>query len=257
MLEGLVQFIEQGNFGLLLAVFGIYFLLIWILVPTWVFLDARKKFKNTKIALALFLLILPFNIPGLIFYIIVRPEDAHHSNHSAGNESFSEELIHIPVVNFVNDKKDLVMSFELKINGSIIKDEMKRDLNLDVNLNSDPETVVITHEVVKDEPVEGVEIETNIVETQNTASNKQEPSRKFAKNLTGSISYIPTTVIGAGKKIGRKLKSVFIREIEIVEETKEDNLKDNQSDDVKEEQSNSDTQQSDSKSQKKKKKKRK
>lgn len=129
MINNLISFIESLDVGQILFAFGVYLLFLWLLVPIWVYLDSKKKFKNDMLAVLLFLLVLPLNIPGLLFYIIIRPEDDIYEDID------DDHVVNIPIVNFVSDKNDLVLGFEIKLNGNIIKDDMAKDINLKVDLD--------------------------------------------------------------------------------------------------------------------------
>lgn len=129
MINNLINFIETLKVSQILFAFGVYLLFLWLLVPIWVYLDSKKKFKNDLLSVLLFMLVLPLNIPGLLFYIIIRPEDDIYEDID------DDHVVNIPIVNFVSDKNDLVLGFEIKLNGNIIKDDMAKDINLKVDLD--------------------------------------------------------------------------------------------------------------------------
>jgi hypothetical protein len=130
MIGEFVKFIESLRVEQILAVFSLYLIFLWLLVPIWVYLDSRKKFNNIYLSILLFVLVLPLNIPGLLFYIIIRPNEFESLDDIPNNYN----LFNVPIVNFVTDKKELVMGIELKVNGNILKPEVARDLNLAVHL---------------------------------------------------------------------------------------------------------------------------
>lgn len=149
MIETFQEFIENTNFNLVIGAFAAYIFLLWLLIPIWVFLDARKKFDNKYLSILFFILILPFNIPGLIFYIIIRPDENIIAD--LNNDGVPDAFFSVPIVNFLSqDKKDLVMGLELKINSELISPELRKDLKLKVDFETNESTVKIEEPKAKE-----------------------------------------------------------------------------------------------------------
>lgn len=130
-IESLQIFLNNLRIEHILFVFVTYLLILWLLVPIWVYIDSKKKFHNNFISIVFALLVLPFNIPGVIFYIIIRPDD-----NSAGGSDDSG-IINIPIANFTSNKDEVIMGLEIKINGNLIDKSRRNDINLNVSIDSD------------------------------------------------------------------------------------------------------------------------
>ncbi len=71
---GFLSFLEGVDFTLVLRVFLIGFVVFWLVVVGWVIADA---FERTKSIFAVFfyaLIVLVFNIMGLVIYLLIRPK---------------------------------------------------------------------------------------------------------------------------------------------------------------------------------------
>lgn len=139
MIASLQNFLENARIETIILFTFMYLLILWLLVPTWVYLDAKKKFSQNWIPILLFIVILPLNIPGLIFYIIIRPE----GNDLDGEVSYDDHVMNIPIVRFLDGKNDFVMSFEVKVNGDIIDKSRRKHLNMNVSIEPDDEAVEV------------------------------------------------------------------------------------------------------------------
>lgn len=130
-IESLQNFLNNLRIEHILFVFVTYLLILWLLVPIWVYIDSKKKFNSTFISIVFALLVLPFNIPGVIFYIIIRPDE-----NSVGGSDDSG-IINIPIANFTSNKDEVIMGLEIKINGNLIDKSRRNDINLNVSIDSD------------------------------------------------------------------------------------------------------------------------
>lgn len=125
MIDFLVSILEANiNFQTVGAVIILYFAAIWVLFCLWVFMDARGRFERTPVAVFFFFIVLVFNFPGLIFYLIIRP-DKNEDNviYLQNNEVVGEsdrKGVDVPIINFVGEDGSVNLSFELKINRGII-----------------------------------------------------------------------------------------------------------------------------------------
>lgn len=130
-IESLQIFLNNLRIEHILFVFVTYLLILWLLVPIWVYIDSKKKFHSNFISIVFALLVLPFNIPGVIFYIIIRPDE-----NSVG-ASDDSGIINIPIANFTSNKDEVIMGLEIKINGNLIDKSRRNDINLNVSIDSD------------------------------------------------------------------------------------------------------------------------
>lgn len=140
MIESLISLIENLQVEFVIGAFAIYFVLLWILIPVWVFIDAKRKYTTIYAPVLLFLLILPLNLPAFIFYIIIRP-DNDSENFIDGDD---QHIVNIPIANFVGEKQDLVMGIDLRIHNSLLKNGSTPDFKLSISTNE--ETVKLVEE---------------------------------------------------------------------------------------------------------------
>lgn len=143
VIDSIVDFINDLleldiDFQSLLPFVAIYVTLVWAMFSVWLFLDARRRYNNVFIALAFFLLVLPYNFPALVFYLIIRPETEEELLHHVGlSDGHHEGGVQVPVVNFVNEKGDVEFGFSLKISNTHIAKQMANSMKVDVAWESD------------------------------------------------------------------------------------------------------------------------
>lgn len=128
VLQSLFSIDFQGILTFVLIYLGI----IWVLVSVWVFSDAKKRYDSMLLTIALFLVVLVFNFPALIFYLIIRPEheDEHVFYFHGNNEMQEYPGVNVPIVNFVG--KD---GFKISLNMNIGNPENAVNSALDVNVD--------------------------------------------------------------------------------------------------------------------------
>jgi len=156
MIDGLVDLLENDYIIQYAIIFCLgYFLILWLIIPVWVFADSKKKYNNLLISIALFILIFPLNLPGFLFYIIIRPDEDHHL-FEVESDRVNESALNIPIVNFISPKQELVLGLDLKINPKVLNHD-ERDLHLDVNLESKDDNIEISFKEGKSSKVEKTE----------------------------------------------------------------------------------------------------
>lgn len=200
-IESLQQFLNNLRIEHILFVFATYLLILWLLVPIWVFIDSKKKFHSNFISTVFALLVLPFNIPGVIFYIIIRPDDSQ----SGGSED--PGIINIPIANFTSNKDEVIMGIELKINGALIDKSKRNDINLNVSIDSDS-----ISEAVKPEK---------------KADKKDGASSRFS-----SMKEVPVKALDIAKRAGKNVKGFLFASKK--NKTKEDSADEFKVDEAKE-----------------------
>lgn len=138
MIDSLINFIENGSLELVSRFFILYLLVLWILFPIWVYLDAKKRYNSSYLATIFFIFILPFNLPGFVFYLIIRPEHADDHSGAINHGGNYEGAVNIPVANFINDQ-GIVMSLNLSINNSVLRQD--QDIKMNVHFDADKEKI--------------------------------------------------------------------------------------------------------------------
>lgn len=162
MIDFVARIIGSGNdFPTILMGVIVYVALLWFLFSFWVFIDAKKRYKNTKLGVVFFLVVLIFNFPALVFYLLVRPEDegefvvlpADHL-HNKG--------INVPVVNFIGKDGIVNLSFELRISNEALVGA--QDMAINIDWKSDKKEF---------EKVNNVEVKKEEVKTINDSTEKK------------------------------------------------------------------------------------
>ena len=68
-----------ANLGMIVQVvlflLGAYLLAFWLSMVVWTFVDIRSRSRDILAALLSVLLVLVFNLPGLVIYMILRPKE--------------------------------------------------------------------------------------------------------------------------------------------------------------------------------------
>lgn len=60
---------------ILISLFGAFFLAFWIGLIVWTFRDIRSRSRDIFAQLLATLMVIMFNVPGLILYFLLRPQD--------------------------------------------------------------------------------------------------------------------------------------------------------------------------------------
>lgn len=126
----LIDFNEGIDYAVVSKIVVIYLVLLWFFVSLWVFNDAKYRFNNILLAVALGILNLFLSFPFLLIYLLIRP-----SHREDWDEYGEDGGINIPIVNFT-DKEGISISLHLKIDSKKMTDDSS-DYKLDVSLNRD------------------------------------------------------------------------------------------------------------------------
>ena len=134
MIESLLSFVTNE---FLIQIVGVlvmlYLTIVWMLFPVWVFIDAQKKFKNFWVAFLLFLFILPLNVLGLIFYLVVRPEDSVSTfgeNDNLNKSPISNVPFKLNILGVKDDKEGVSISLVLSFDKNLGEFEDKKVDNI-------------------------------------------------------------------------------------------------------------------------------
>ena len=60
---------------IVIALFGAFFLAFWIGLIVWTFRDIRSRSRDIFAQLLATLMVIIFNVPGLILYFLLRPQE--------------------------------------------------------------------------------------------------------------------------------------------------------------------------------------
>lgn len=151
MIDFVAKIIGSGSdFPMILTVVFVYLALLWFMFSFWVYVDAKKRYNSTIIAIIFFFAVLIFNFPSLVFYLIVRPDNDDFIFYN-GEEGNSRSGVNVPIVNFVGQDGKVQLSLELKIANSAA--EVSPDMSIDVAWKSPKETFKV-EEIKKEQPAE-------------------------------------------------------------------------------------------------------
>jgi len=134
-----IELLESNiDYKTVIGIVVFYIVSIWFLFSLWVFIDARKRYRNIFFAIIFFLIVLILNFPGLIFYMIIRPdlEDDNilYLEHKGAHSDFGGQGgVNIPLVNFIGEN-GVDLSLQLRIN-STSNNQVSNDLKVNVDLN--------------------------------------------------------------------------------------------------------------------------
>jgi hypothetical protein len=143
----------------------LYVLVFWLIVSSWLFFDAKKRYQSWKKALLILILNIIFGIPFLIFYLLVRPFDGEeeliiHEKSSGSESKGNNGGVNVPVVNFIG-KDGMVMSLQLSINPNTAMTDSQPEMKINVNFeSSDPQKQLVAQEIdgIKVVDISGVAI---------------------------------------------------------------------------------------------------
>ncbi len=76
-----VTFLGGLDFSIIYRVFLILFLVFWIFIVLWVWFDATERSKKIAFRLFSVLIVLFFNILGLIIYFLIRPVQSYEERY--------------------------------------------------------------------------------------------------------------------------------------------------------------------------------
>lgn len=77
-----------------MALVGAYAAALWFCLIVWTFRDIQKRTKDLLVQLLTTILVLLFNVPGLVLYLILRPPETLSETYSRtlGEETLLREL---------------------------------------------------------------------------------------------------------------------------------------------------------------------
>ena len=101
---------DAVSFEAILMVFIGYIAVVWLMFCFWVFIDARKRYDHIITAIIFALFIVPFNIPGLILYLVVRPEDEWPDL-----DDDVTAFANVPVVRLVDDQEEILLKLQIEL----------------------------------------------------------------------------------------------------------------------------------------------
>lgn len=190
MIDSLINFLENGSLEILSRFFILYLLVLWVLFPVWVYLDAKKRYQSSYLATLFFIFILPFNLPGFIFYLIIRPEHPDDRNHAVHHEGAFEGAVNIPVANFINES-GIVMSLNLSINHSVLKQD--QDIKMNVHFDANPDKIQMQTMQTSDLSVPSVTKKSTDVGPGSSESILEKIKTKLSENVGVVLNVIKNT----------------------------------------------------------------
>jgi hypothetical protein len=167
-----------------LKILGGYIAIVWLMFCFWVFIDARKRYEHLLTAVIFALFIVPFNLPGLILYLVVRPDDEW-----PGLEDEVDSFAQVPIVRLMDDQEEILLKLQI---------ELKRPKN-------GGEVTINATEITE-------ESEKSIPSTDVASSNEQiEPvaeTRLIKNKFQAGMMGLRNGVDRAGQRIGSSIRSL-------------------------------------------------
>lgn len=207
MIDFVARIIGSGNdFPSILIGVLVYVGLLWFLFSFWVFLDAKKRYKNWKIAIIFFLVVLIFNFPSLVFYLLVRPEDEGDFVVFPA-DNLNNRGVNVPIVNFVGEDGKVQFSFELNISKN--NSEVPKDMTINVDWNSQNNNFkTVEQEKRKEDHLLQTEIvkSNGAIASFNMVESKKKAVEAFNKAKTKFKSVQPKFSLPAKEKKNAKKK---------------------------------------------------
>lgn len=192
MIDLIARLISGDGLTTVLIAVGLYIGFLWLLFSFWVFIDAKRRYKKRSVAIVFFLVVLIFNFPALVFYLITRPEDEGEFVVLPADQLHNRG-VNIPIVNFIGKDGKVHFGFEMKIYTPELL-ESNPDMSIDINWNSnkaefqkvEPEVVKVENVTVKEDAKKDNRVE-KVKENINNVKSKAKKSFQSARTKVGSI----------------------------------------------------------------------
>ena len=191
-MDFLVNILETNiNYSSILVIIFIYILLLWLMFSLWVGVDAKKRYKNTAIALGFSLLVLVLNIPALIFYLIIRPENDEDNVLYLHSDDNTTSGVNVPIINFKGED-GFVLSLQLKV-GNIENSEKKSKNNMNINVEFDSDNEKMEKTNIKANTVDERKVENKIEKTSKGKEVIEKIKLKLNRLIEKSKSFLRKT----------------------------------------------------------------
>jgi hypothetical protein len=134
MLDALTELLDVDlNFNVIFILIGVYLGFLWTIFSFWVLIDAQKRYQRHIISVPLFLFVLLFNFPALIFYLVTRPDFEETGLFNLANNPSDHQShggVHVPLINFKGDE-GVELTLELKVS----KKQLERPSDMQINVD--------------------------------------------------------------------------------------------------------------------------
>ena len=222
---------NQGiNYNLVIIGVLAYLAILWIAICIWVYTDARKRYESIIYPIIIFLFVLVFNIPALIFYVMIRPDFTFEE----------EELLEAAVYNR-KKLEPIIFSgtegFDISLNLRVIPrrnedGQSKHEMDLDVSwiptTRAPEEThleeleqierVINKSGEIKNSYEEGIQnIKSPVAELMNSMSTKFSSFTIGFKNTVNKLSVKIKEQYLSGRKVVQKVDITKPEEEKVVE----------------------------------------
>jgi hypothetical protein len=175
----LVKLNEKIDYTFLIPLVILYFIIFWLIVSIWVYIDTKKRIHRRRYRFLIFLLNIIFGLPFLLLYLLARPYDIEEMEEISGGG------VNVPIVNFVG-KEGIVMALELRMSptnmlnkDSMYDANMKIGVSIETPKSQEDKPIKIDATQVKDESKDAI-VDTN-------QNKEKEVAKKglvnFIKNL--------------------------------------------------------------------------
>jgi hypothetical protein len=206
MLDFFINLLETNiDYRSIMLLIFIYLGVLWLMFCFWVYIDARKRYKKFTTAIAFFLIVMLFNFPALIFYLIIRPEREEENIVYIHDGDSSMGGINVPVVNFVG-QNGLELSLQIKINNKEVISSLANKMNVNVDFTSDNGEFA---QVAKKEEAEITVLSDNDKKEDIKNTNKLKSSLlKRSRNAVGKIRNLSSSLVKDMKSYGKHIEDL-------------------------------------------------
>jgi hypothetical protein len=173
------------DYQTVLTLIVVYFLAVWLMFCFWVFLDAHKRYQKLTIAVMMTLFVLPFNLPGLVLYLIIRPEEDWNTLEIVDSGSHPVKGgVHVPLVHFVDEEGEVKLALNLSIaKGTNI------DPDMNVNVTWDSQQPGMRELQAEDETAQLEDVSTSDDPLKNKLDSLKRRFRQSANSLRRSMTH--------------------------------------------------------------------
>lgn len=175
------------NYQGVLIFLVLYFAAMWLMFCLWVFLDAFKRYNSLVMPVIFTLVVLPFNIPGFILYLIARPEEEYVGSHD--HSTAFAGGVEVPLVKYVGEDGKIKMAINLELDPNMVTTASDMDVNVAWTSQKSNMSLQQKEAQIRTLDVGNKELQSKISEKLNSFSKKLAQSANNAKNkLSTTIS---------------------------------------------------------------------
>jgi hypothetical protein len=174
------------NYQSVLLFLVLYFAAMWFMFCLWVFLDAFKRYNSLVMPVIFTLIVLPFNIPGFILYLIARPEEEYVGGESGVSYAGGVE---VPLVKYMGEDGKVKMAINLELDPHVVSTASDMDVNVAWTSQKSNMVLQQKEKQIRSLDVSNKELQSKLTEKLNSFTQRIAKSASSARNkLSSTIS---------------------------------------------------------------------